>query len=881
MKRGAASSLPKAVLFALSLSLVLSRIPAQAVEPVAPFFEPEFPFVQTTVELAPQTQPKSSPRQVVVRGVLLTTGGFSILFDQELLRVAAMWRPPDGAPPITLLSMAQVSYAEPHRKAGHTLPSPSAPPFLLTGATPGIAVTPATLLSDPRPSPQTAEFGRGPLPPHLGRFEGIELVGNRARIHYRVGKTHIRESFEPSGNSVLRHLELSPHPSELHLTLAPQSLTPSPSAQDRVVAESAHLRIESPSPSVRFLSHPSGLSARIAPSPRVETITFSYTPRNLAASPQAPAHSESLASPLSDPTVRRWPQTLHTSAQLASAQRHGLACDSLALPLDNPWHRRIRPSDLAFLSEDRAAIVTYDGDVWILGGLAHDDLQTISWQRFASGLSEPLSIASVGGTLQVYTRNGLVRLHDRDGNGEADWYENFSDAWVQSASTRAFPLDMAMAKDGSTLLSQGGIGKGTPFAGAIFRISAAGLQTGILSTRAREPYLALHPGTGLLTSTDQQGNFIPSSVCYLVRPGADFGFGEEHPAKLTPPLVWIPHHEDNSCASQLWITGQSMGAFSGKLLHLSYGTGTPLLICPDLDAPIPQGAVIPLGLPTGLPLLHARMHPSEKTIFACGFQIYDSRTSLNWGIVRIRPSGDPITAPVHAVSSSDGVFLTFAEPLDPASIKQDNVLAATWNYLRSKQYGSGRLNRSGAPGIDAAPIGQVLLSSDQRTVFIHLPHLQPVMQLQVDHTFRFQNGAPAEGRVYFTIHQPHPRSLPAAGFPSADLSRSIPVTRLPTAEPPTKERGKQLSVSMGCVACHSTDGSTEGKTGPTWKGLFGKDRVFTDGSVESANEFYIRTSILEPEKKIVSGYHPGMASYKGILSEDQVDSIILYIRSLQ
>jgi cytochrome c2 len=86
---------------------------------------------------------------------------------------------------------------------------------------------------------------------------------------------------------------------------------------------------------------------------------------------------------------------------------------------------------------------------------------------------------------------------------------------------------------------------------------------------------------------------------------------------------------------------------------------------------------------------------------------------------------------------------------------------------------------------------------------------------------------------------------------------------------------------MGCIACHSTDGSTEGKTGPTWKGLFGKDRIFTDGSVESANEFYIRTSILEPEKKIVTGYQPGMASYKGVLTEDQIDSIILYMRSLR
>ena len=56
--------------------------------------------------------------------------------------------------------------------------------------------------------------------------------------------------------------------------------------------------------------------------------------------------------------------------------------------------------------------------------------------------------------------------------------------------------------------------------------------------------------------------------------------------------------------------------------------------------------------------------------------------------------------------------------------------------------------------------------------------------------------------------------------------------------------------------------------------------IFSVPTIESANEFYIRTSILEPEKKIVAGYHPGMASYKGILADDQVDSIILYIRSL-
>ena len=51
--------------------------------------------------------------------------------------------------------------------------------------------------------------------------------------------------------------------------------------------------------------------------------------------------------------------------------------------------------------------------------------------------------------------------------------------------------------------------------------------------------------------------------------------------------------------------------------------------------------------------------------------------------------------------------------------------------------------------------------------------------------------------------------------------------------------------------------------------------------MESANEFYLRDSMLEPQKKIVKGFAPGMASYKGVLTATQIDSLILYIQSLK
>jgi len=870
------------VIAALAWSVFLGTVAqGECVEDVNPFFEPDFPFVQTAVELTPTGGPKPAPRSVVVRGILLTPlGGFCVLFDQELLRVAAVWRASKDKPPVKLTSMSQVSYAEPHRKAGVDLPTPSQPPLLRNSTLPGIAVRESELLSDPRPPAPAREQGRGPLPPAFGRFEGVEIREKTALLHYRTGRTALSEWFDSEGDSLKRHLQVSKHGEPVFVSLARTENEPWLIEPDTRTARSGSLTISCKDSGATLQLAESALIARIPPSQATETFTFSYLF-------QAESGETTTAGPVrtnrSDSTkpARLWPETLETTGQLSAAEHHGLACDQIPLPVNNPWKRRIRPADIAFLSADKAALVTYDGDVWIVSGLEDETLQHAVWRRFASGLNEPLSIALVGNSLQVYTRNGLVRLHDRAGTGEADWYENFSDVWTQSSSSRAFPLDMAVASDGTAFLSQGGIGLGTPFAGGIARVSPDGTQVEIVSTRAREPYLTLHPDTGLLTSTDQQGNFIPSSVCYLVKQGADFGFGDPAPERLTPPLVWIPHHEDNSCASQLWIRGEGMGALSGKLLHLSYGTGTPLLICADLLAPVPQGAVIPLGLKTEIPLLHARMHPSNRSVFTCGFQIYDSRAPKNWGLARIRLSGAPLTAPVDAKSCSNGVFISFASPLNPASVSQESIIAASWNYKRSKEYGSGRYTLAGSPGIDPAPIGQVLLSKDRKTVFIHLPELAPVMQLEINHDFRLQSGEEAKGSVYFTIHQPHPATLAAEGFEDADLSKSIPVIRLPKAEPPTKQRGKEISISMGCIACHSVDGTTEGKTGPTWKGLFGTDRVFTDGSIESANEFYIRTSILEPEKKIVTGYHPGMASYKGILTDDQIDSLILYIRSLR
>lgn len=92
------------------------------------------------------------------------------------------------------------------------------------------------------------------------------------------------------------------------------------------------------------------------------------------------------------------------------------------------------------------------------------------------------------------------------------------------------------------------------------------------------------------------------------------------------------------------------------------------------------------------------------------------------------------------------------------------------------------------------------------------------------------------------------------------------------------QRGRRLA-NQYCVACHSIDGSQ--KIGPTWKGLAGSEVPLADGTRVIADEEYLRNSIINPNLQIHAGYQPNvMPNFGNILSESQIEDLILYIQSL-
>ncbi|MGB8889120.1 MAG: cytochrome c oxidase subunit II [Candidatus Korobacteraceae bacterium] len=91
------------------------------------------------------------------------------------------------------------------------------------------------------------------------------------------------------------------------------------------------------------------------------------------------------------------------------------------------------------------------------------------------------------------------------------------------------------------------------------------------------------------------------------------------------------------------------------------------------------------------------------------------------------------------------------------------------------------------------------------------------------------------------------------------------------------ESGQQLFQQLGCGTCHRFD--TQGR-GPNLAGLYDKPVLLEDGRTVTADDNYLRESILNPSVKIVAGFKPIMPTYQGQVSEESLMALVAYIKSL-
>jgi len=89
--------------------------------------------------------------------------------------------------------------------------------------------------------------------------------------------------------------------------------------------------------------------------------------------------------------------------------------------------------------------------------------------------------------------------------------------------------------------------------------------------------------------------------------------------------------------------------------------------------------------------------------------------------------------------------------------------------------------------------------------------------------------------------------------------------------------GERAFRTRGCSGCHAPNAAIRA---PLLDGIYGKQVPLSDSTLVTANEQYLRDSILLPNKQISAGYQPIMPTFQGQISEEELNAIIAYLKSL-
>src|SRR5688572_20397169 len=92
------------------------------------------------------------------------------------------------------------------------------------------------------------------------------------------------------------------------------------------------------------------------------------------------------------------------------------------------------------------------------------------------------------------------------------------------------------------------------------------------------------------------------------------------------------------------------------------------------------------------------------------------------------------------------------------------------------------------------------------------------------------------------------------------------------------EQGRDLFENkLGCASCHA--GGPQ-QRGAKLENIYGKEIRLVGGSTVTVDDEYIKNSILNPGAQVVEGFQPIMPTFKGQVTEEQLLSLVTYIKSL-
>jgi len=752
----------------LAILLVAKPFVSAAEKKHSSLLQEDFPFQGACVTA------KFPARNVAMKGLSIRVGPeANMVFDTELLRVSAGWT---GG----FITTHGVAFDGGH--GAH--PSIDGEQQFGTRQAPGWADANGTF-ADPRKEPF------GPLPIEWCRYEGVHVIGTNVVLSYTVHGTKIDE--QPSsiivGDQVgfVRTFQTSKVKADLTTVIAEvdggkaevKGLTGTITAGNELtfvglVGAPSGMRLDATERSI-LLKIPKGIKASlfkvvISRSAVGQEERFASMlegkPAMVAFAKGGPAH---------------WPDPVMTKGVLNTSKTPDGAyvTDCLTAPEKNPWNRRVRFGGMDFFSDGkRAALCTHDGDIWIVSGI-DEKLDKLQWRRFASGQYETLGLVIVKDVIYTSGRDQITRYYDLNNDGEADYYENFNNQFMSTEGFHEFVFDLQTDKSGNFYFAKanplkaggggfgggGGNGEVCSHSGSLFKLSKDGKKLEIIARGFRAPNGIGVSAGGQVTTSDNEGTWVPSTPINWITPGTFCGvvnplISKETANGWTPPLCWLSHSDyDNSGGGQVWVTSSKWGPYQDEMLHESYGKSSLFLVMKErLPDGRMQGGVVKFPLKFTSSCMRAHFNPADGQLYVAGLSEWQSNAGRITGFDRVRYTGKPVYSVRGLRVVKGGVELTFTQPLaaDSAADLQ-NFSGKRWNYERAEHYGSPEFSSMNPKKTGREPIDitSSKLSEDGKTLMLAIADLQPVMQESIKFNLKAKDGTPIAQEIQHTIHAIH------------------------------------------------------------------------------------------------------------------------------
>jgi len=401
-----------------------------------------------------------------------------------------------------------------------------------------------------------------------------------------------------------------------------------------------------------------------------------------------------------------------------------------SLPL--PAGVKVEGSGLAVLPDDRLAVATRNGDVWLF------KIDGSPAKRFASGLHEPLGLTFHDGALYATQRTEVTCLRDTDGDDVADEYSTFATGWGVSGNYHEYAYGPVFDHKGNAWITLN-VGMGNHWEAAMPKSEHAlwrgwclmvppGGKLTPMACGLRSP-CGIGPNMeGDIFATDQQGNWWPAGPLIHLRKGAFFGNAEslvdatrpdspvkpidKVPEEITiaqaihqvpgyqPPAVWFPYVKmGQSCTGVVCDTsGGKFGPFNGQMLVGEFVIAGINRVFLEKVGGEYQGATFPFLTGFDCAVLQMAFLPDGSLGVGETNRGWNSLGTRSFGVQRVKWTGETPFEILKMEAVHEGFRFTFTQPVQAESAQAAGSFAASsYTFLYHSKYGS--------PEVETQPVG--------------------------------------------------------------------------------------------------------------------------------------------------------------------------------